>query len=687
MPVLAGPLPLVVLSRLLALAVLAPLVAVALSFLFARATGERRARVLAWCAYVPAGILLVTTLLGLVELGSLPPGYKQLFGGAVLLTRIGSYDASIGLALDGLSGPPLALVAALLLAAQAATVRAGSRAGVIAATNGLVTGASLALVADGTTGLTLGLAITSISIVALVGQVDATSWARLSLPGALAVAAIALSAGALFWGSAGSFTREGFVPDARVRFSSVDAGSKVLPRGLRGDDDDDDDRQPNKRPKGQQGTISLLSAPGARLFVDNQAAPFATAPFVRKPISAGGHSARLVLGDGADDVDLVGFKVLAGADTTLSLFVPATSFRDLALLVRARDLEGPLGVGSRLRAPVPGGSVLSWVLALAAVAGLFLTMAGAAARDPEPGRRAAILASAAVVSAYVVGRLAGTLGGEAVAPAVIGAVLSLAGLVAWRTADPEDAVPWTVAAHAGAGIAIASAGSPAVGVFHTMTAAAAGAVVLWGLAAARDRSDSRAPMLIRAGAMALGVVPPGAGVTWTALEGLRTTGGEASVAVAVALLLSFVGAAACWRAIPPDASAAPPEPPKNRKKKGVVVEEPPSPQALARVVATGLAPIAAVLGLLGSTSIIEGPMVRLARSAIPGDPGGSAPAGTVAVLAVGLAVLAALAWSRRSLPHGTMGPFDPTTLLARAGEAANALEAAVSRLLPGGRVR
>ena len=687
MPVLAGPLPLLVLSRLLALAVIAPLVAIVVAVLFARATAERRARVLTWCAYLPTGVMLAVALLGLVELGSLPPGYKQLYGGAMLLTRIGTYDASIGLALDGLSGPPLALVAGLLLVAQLASVRAGMRAGVIAATNGLAAGVALAFLADGTTALTLGVAVAALSIVTLVGQADASSWSRLSVPGALSVAALTLSAGALLWASGGSFTREGFVPDSRVRFSSIDAGSKVLPRGLRGDDDDDDDDRPapagGKRPKGQQGTLSMLSAPGARLFVDNQPTPFATTPFVRKPIPAGGHSARLVVGDGSDDVDLVGFKVLAGADTALSLFAPATSFRDLALLVRARDLEGPLGVSTRLRAAMPGGSVMAWVLALAAAAGALLTAIGAAARDSEPGRRAAIVASAAVVSAYVVGRLSGTLGGESIAPVAIGVVLSFAGVLAWRAA-PEDAVPLTVAAHAGAGIAMAGAGSPAVGIFHTMAAAAAGALVLWGIAAARDGSDPRAPFLVRTGAMALGVVPPGAGVTWTALEGLRTTNGEAGLGVAAALALSFVGAAACWRAIPAEA-AAPVQLPKNRKKKAAAaVAEGPQPQPLARLVATVLAPIAVTLGLLGSTMIVEGPLVRLARSSIPGDIAGSTPAATVAMLAVGLLVVAGLAWSRRTLPHGAPASIDPAVLLARAGNAANALEAAIARLLPGG---
>ena len=704
---LVGPVPLVVLSRLLLVLVLLPFVGALAALWLSRKEGRSKTA-LAWAGRLPGWVALAVSLLTLSELGALPAAYKQVFGGAIGLVRVGSFDLSLGLSLDGLSGPALAVAAGLYLAAQTWTTRDAPKALVVASLNVLGGASFFALLADGTFALALGAALEAVAIVLVVAALDPSQSPFRKLAPALAIgqSLLVLAMGLAFWATAGAFTTAGYVPDGRARFVSIDGGkTSVLPRGVAIDDDDDDGpRRPAAR--GSQASLTMLAAPGARLFLDGGTTPFATTPFVRRAIPSGGHSAHLVLGGATDELELSPFQALAGAETTLTVIAPTTTFRDLAALVRSRDGDGPLGVGPRLSANARGGSPFVWITVLAALAALFRVGAACSA-TAAPGVLAALALLPTTTAVYTLARLATTLAGSetAIVLVVLGAAGALAaGTASFRARDRATIIALATAAHAGVSVAAIGAGAPLVGVLHMVSASAAGALALWGVQALADGPAARGPSLVRLGAACLGVLPPGLGASWTALEALRRSASAAGqLLVAVALVGAVVGAAAVFRVASGLESTAPAPPPadapttttktKTKKNKRADAEPPKedaTPTPVSLWLAFALAPVALVLGLLSSTVLFEGALARLARTATPQAPALVEIGAMPFVLAVAVLLVAAFAWTRAKAPReagdepargeGVLSSLEAALLAL--GRRANALDDAVARAVP-----
>ncbi len=430
MPDYAGPLQRLVFSRTLWLIVAWPVVGLVWQVAvarrrIARAAGDsarRRELAAARNAGVAClGLAAVATLAHAAVLARTPEGARALFEHVASAARIGCLDAAIDLWFDPLSATFCSLACLVALAASA----------VVATTPDANTGASwrtwawlqlslagtlVALLADGFVGIAMGWTLAGGAATWLAGWPDrpaapdaggARASGRPPPPLArgarrdaadaavtqamrCAVAACLLLVGAalLFWGLGGSWDGEDYLPDFQPRFMPVRAAA------------------PAEQPPATSTTASLTltSAPGAAVFLDDSRTPLAVAPFMAASVASGTHTVRVRPADASVDEVVGRIAFAAGDDVALVPFGPTLAFRaigdQLAVGEAAarRDMEVRAG---------PGGTA---VVAASLVAILLSAWAMSGASPPTSAPRTlgavTCAATTAMLGPYLLARLA-----------------------------------------------------------------------------------------------------------------------------------------------------------------------------------------------------------------------------------------------------------------------------------------
>jgi hypothetical protein len=356
----AGTVQRLVLSRTLWLVVAWPLAGFAWQLLVARPRIERsldagdvlrelaRARVAGFgCVALTATATLGHALL----LARLPAGARALYEPVARGARFGELDAGLDLLLDvrSLAVSALACVAALAAAAVLATRPAPERGWRTWAWLHLaLAGALASFLADGFVAAAMGWSLAVASGAWLASWRDPAAAVLVATRGALAVGAMLGAAALLFWGLGGTWDADGYARDARPRFAAV--------HGSTGAGD---------------ASLTMTTAAGARVFVDDARETPLRAPFVRAPIPAGSHALRLHLGDGADDALVARLDAAPGEEIALVPLGPTQSFHAMADQMVLRGRAGQPAARRVVEEHVgPGG--------FAVIAGALLALLGAA---------------------------------------------------------------------------------------------------------------------------------------------------------------------------------------------------------------------------------------------------------------------------------------------------------------------
>jgi hypothetical protein len=299
---------------------------------------------------VPAGSLAAAVVL-LTQAGPLFEG-KRVLSVVARTLRVGSFDATIVFALDGISFP-------IALAALASTIwvvldgggSQGAQSSELEqrpAAWGLATAAVLVAVlgdALGTWLLASGFGLAAI-VLAAPGVARARAW--LAGSGLIAIAAGGLF---LFWTLGGSWLGAGwpnggrYLSDYRPRFA-VDGANTAL------------GRPPLPR---EEGRLTITSLPGTTVYLGvsdesllARATPLGVTPFVDLPVPAGVHKVALVPGGGAMvggdglEVALVdAVQVRPGETTRIGLLGPTLRYAEIDAQLGSSELGARRVAGVR----------------------------------------------------------------------------------------------------------------------------------------------------------------------------------------------------------------------------------------------------------------------------------------------------------------------------------------------------
>jgi hypothetical protein len=445
-----GPLHRAVLSRTLWLVLLGPLLGLFWQLLVVRprarrAHGEalRRELVrggLAGCAGLFAAAVALAA--HVARLVTLPAGQRALYDHVVSGTRLPGLEAPLDLWLDARSALAcgLACVVACASAVKLATGPSFERTWPRWTWLQLaLLGALVAFLADGLLTVVAGWSLAGAAAVWLSGwrefraSVPAAAWAIVAGTAAIVGAAL------LFWGSGGSWE---------------DAQYEVDPQPLAA-----------VRTDGRPGesTLTMTSAPGAFVFLDEARQPSFRSPFTRVALASGSHMVRVSAGDAADVKSRL---VLAeGEDAVLVPVGPTLSLHTLRDALDVHDSHGEPVFRRGLEARIaPGGigvvaaTLLTWLFAAFALGGMSTPQAALA----PPGTLGAV-SSAATTS--LLGPML-LLRADFLFPSAVrtGAVIAIAGAAlvlgaTWRALPYEGLARWLVfAAAAPAGLAFVALG-------------------------------------------------------------------------------------------------------------------------------------------------------------------------------------------------------------------------------------
>ncbi|MBI2395233.1 MAG: hypothetical protein HYV09_37030 [Deltaproteobacteria bacterium] len=365
----------------------------------------------------PSGIALLLLAAQTWGLLSLEPEARQLVASGWAPIRIGSFEATLGLALDpasalvGLCAATVAVVAQAMAAPEGALLGRDDAPPRHDAIDLTIAGALFALLADGFLGLAIG------SVIASVGLAWADTTPRASAMrafGAARLGDLALATGAvvLLWTLAGSwgialglepnYTRHNPVPANVTQFDALEADEPDVgptlypvvvggaPAALPGSGKGPID--PNAK-----GWITVAAPAGSRLFLKGALEPAASTPVIRHEVYAGRIDVEIERPSGRR-VRFRALEVPPSREVALVPIGPTWSFRELRDQLGAvdgakakfvRNLLDPWVAEHRR---VGGLGAAHLVAALFALAGL------------------AWIASVAFVDAPLVGALGGLLG-------------------------------------------------------------------------------------------------------------------------------------------------------------------------------------------------------------------------------------------------------------------------------------
>jgi hypothetical protein len=334
-----------------------------------------------------AGVGLATgaTLGHVVALGPRRAFVQPFAAGA----HIGPVDASFGLCFDPLAaiGCAFACVVALGVAGYLSTRPAGRSWLIWAWIELALAGAIVSLIADGVPTLALGWTLAMGAGAWLGGWSEPRAGQFVATRGAAGLGALVLGGALLFWGLGGAWRGEDYMREVGPSFAPLRTGAGP-------------------------GAVSLMTLPGASVYVDDAKLPAASAPFAGLPVQPGRHELRIHSGSGSDDAVVDVVMPPEGGRFAIVPSGPSLSFRDLgawaanqdgvsSLAARLHDRPGPDGVG------VPAGVLVLWSLAALAIrparagaaAPLPLALLSSVATELIPGAtligRASVLAPAA----------------------------------------------------------------------------------------------------------------------------------------------------------------------------------------------------------------------------------------------------------------------------------------------------
>jgi len=447
-------------------------VLVAVAILLAR---RERARTWAfWGALLGAGASAAALALLLAR----PADARVLLSPLGVAARVGQLDLALVLALE----PGSAVLATAAFVVAAAIARGQGARGQAPGTRRralllLLTLAAtlIAVLGDGAATLVLGGALASLGAASL-GRVSRGSFvmdriADVALVGAACVA---------FWLFGGSWIDGQYTPDLEPRLVvASEGGAGHTAAALFDDDDDDDDRHgPAARGPQSPGSLSLGSLPGAALMVDGtwlrRGDALLRAPFGATPVPAGPHTLRVHVGPGSDDYYVPRVQLGAGEHLTLAIQGSTMTFREMTDQLAARDASGVQVARTALarRTMAPGVSAAGVVIVLLLI--------GFAARvrllpfhAPDGDRAPSLGAFVALAMAWRYGVLASLAPATAAAGAAVLFVVAAArGRAALRSERAPGALLGAELAFAAAG-ALASA--PAAALLHGCIATATSA--------------------------------------------------------------------------------------------------------------------------------------------------------------------------------------------------------------------
>jgi NADH:ubiquinone oxidoreductase subunit 5 (subunit L)/multisubunit Na+/H+ antiporter MnhA subunit len=480
MPEYAGPLESLVLSRTLWLVLAWPLAGLLWQAFVARHRIARagrsaapRVRVSARNAAIATLSLTTASVLAhLLVLARLPRGQRVLFEHLARGPRFGLLAANFDVTLDAPSAATASLACVVALgAAIFLATRGPEDAGwrTWAWIHLALWSALLAFLGDGLVLVAMGWALSAAASAWLAGWGDAHVGAIVATRGAFAVAALLLGGALLFWGLGGGWQDEDFSPDPQPRFVAARVGPWRA------------DERASSSPDAGGGWLTMTSAPGARLFVDEARAASMRAPFVRVPVQGGTHSFRIHPGGAADDVAIGRVTFAGDEEIAIVQLGPTLSLRGIADQLALRDREGRPVVATALESHAgPAGFavvptvLVAWLLAAAALSAQPL-----AASAPRALMALAYGATNGLLGPYLLARAAFLFPLAPHASAVVAGVggAILLGAV-WRALGYEDMRRW-LAFSAGAPPALACVALGTGGV-----ASAIEAMILTGLAAA-----------------------------------------------------------------------------------------------------------------------------------------------------------------------------------------------------------
>lgn len=396
MPDYAAPLPRIVLSRTLWLVLAWPLAGLAWQALVARArvaaarplSRPRESRSAVHVALATLALTLASVAAHAIVLARLPSGSRTLLEHVALGAGAHRFEADLDLRLDS-AAAGLALVACMLvLGAAARAARDPDRASPDTWTwlHLALTGVLLALVGDALTLVAIGWTAAGGSSAWRVGRRDPVAGTVAAMRVATAVASLVVGAALLFWTLGGAWAADDDVPDVQPRYASVRVGSGGAPAGR----------------ETAAGTmwLTMTSAPGARVFVDEARADFLLSPFVRAPLPSGAHTFRVQPGAGEDDVVVRRVVAAPGDDLRLVQIGPTLSLRAVADQLALCDAQGEPVVRDAL--DLRGGP--AWLSAPAVVVLLWLFAAGLlGAPSAALTRRRSIAAAACGIPSALLG--------------------------------------------------------------------------------------------------------------------------------------------------------------------------------------------------------------------------------------------------------------------------------------------
>jgi len=433
MPDYAAPLQRIVLSHTLWLVLAWPIAGLAWQALVARARvaaarpagrpRERRSAV--HVALATLALTLAAVGAHAVVLARLPSGSRMLLEHVALGARVGLLEADLDLRLDP-AAAGLALVACILVlgaAARAARDPDGASPGTWIWLHLALGGVLLALVGDALTLVAVGWTVAGGTAAWLLGRREPVAGTVAAMRVAAAVAALVVGAALLFWALGGAWAADDYVPDVQPRYVSVRVGGGSAA-----------DAPAGRGTAAGAASLTMTSAPGARVFVDEARAAFLLAPFVRAPLPSGAHTFRIQPGAGEDDV-VVGRVVAApGDDLRLLQLGPTLSLRAVADQLALRDAQGEWVVrdtldlrGGPAGFAAPAAVALLWLFA-AAMLGV---PSAALARTPTVAAAACGIPTA-LLGPALLARAAVLVPGVPHARAVLPAMAAAMWLAVWR---------------------------------------------------------------------------------------------------------------------------------------------------------------------------------------------------------------------------------------------------------------
>jgi hypothetical protein len=439
MPDYAGPLQRLVLSRTLWVILVLPAVGALWQLLVERRRPTESGHRL---ALVFLALTATATIAHVAILAELPAGRRALLEPITPEARVGQLDVSLGLWFDPLAGGAavlacvVALAAAVLLPAETAR-RWGWRAW--AWIQLTLAAALVAFLADGFVTTALGWSLASLSVASLVGWSSPRAARVAATRGAIAIAALLVGAVLLFYGNAGSWDGDDFVPDPQPQFVAARIGEDLAshappPAPARAG-------EPAEARLG--GTVTLTGEAGALVFVDDARRDPLRSPFVGVPVRAGLHGFRVNRGGATEDVAVPRVAFEGNDDIAIVPFGPTLAFRTLADQALLRDHRGEPAVGHGLASRLaPGGMALLTAVLLA-----LLVAAAAVGAAPPRGAPAALVAVAcagapALLGPYLLSRVSWLLAFVPHASTILvalGVVAVIAG--AWRARRARGPAP------------------------------------------------------------------------------------------------------------------------------------------------------------------------------------------------------------------------------------------------------